>query len=1142
MAKKNSGDINKESLKAVEDFIKKTEQAKKNVKSIDDAFGNVATQLFGISGAAFFKEMDKTTEEIVKQKEELSNLSQKINTAYEQIGDTISGKFSDIEKSLDSMKSTTASIPEDFKKIAEAVGFEEELKTANDVLRLQQEVAKLREEDSDTFEKHKKSFEDFIGKSDEFIDDQKKYFEDHSEHYEKILAKHPDFMSGLNEQERIQALIQIQQKGLNGLVEDQSSLLKDIVYHSDGFVESEKNAVRFAEELSGEFEQVSQEAQKSTKQVFSLTDAFQKGAKNLSSGIIPRMLEYDQAISDAGKNFGFVVDKGITASYEMANLTSEAARFNMSVGDTLGLMGSLGEELATIDQDYLAGAVEHFVAIEKATGISSEEISTIAGEMMRAGQSAEQVESYMEGANKTAKLFGVNTKKLLQGVSRNIDKMRQMGFQGGEESLTRMVATAQRLRMNVDEIFDVAKRARTIEGAMDMATQLQLAGGSFANINPMDLLSAARKGPEELQKILTNMGDDIGAFNEDGEFKFDPVDVDRLQIVADATGQSLDSIQKMIQKNAEDAKKADLLGLSDAIPDEARNFLNDMTEMDGGKIEMTDELKDLATGAGIDISNVDDLEDLSQTEINALMEEKKLKEKTLAEQAEANQSFQDSISAFKDAILNLFVVFEPFIKMLTSFIQTLNSMPGPIKMLVGGLIAFAAVAPKLGMALQGFKAVAGGLKNMFAKGKKLLGFGGGGGGGQDKLAGQINKTADKGGETAKAKGSGGGLKSLAEGLKAMGDKKVFQGIGAVALAGPALVLLLPGMPTLLLLAGIGALSKLVTAGFSAIARGFGIMGSNLKNVLKGALAVAIAGAALIPFAFALTMFTDVDWGSVLMGIGVLTAVIIALTVIGALLMGPQLIALVIGVAALIGVGVGLMIFGESMMVFAKASQMMQGLDFTWLSDLGSALLTATPGLILAGLGLLLAAPGLALGGLALIPIVSLAERVSNVDWSTFAQMGDALLAVVPGLMAFSAGALIGGLMSGLGSLLGGGGPLDTLQMLAGIAMVAADPLMKMSDAIGGLADGIEKLSTAAQNLDVSKLEMLRSLAWSMAIGSFGGGMVTSIDKIAEALAKLANIGKGGSSKGGGKKKIEINLKLNGRDLQSLIVDDTEIVS
>jgi hypothetical protein len=78
-----------------------------------------------------------------------------------------------------------------------------------------------------------------------------------------------------------------------------------------------------------------------------------------------------------------------------------------------------------------------------------------------------------------------------------------------------MAAKAEMLRIKVDSIFDVAKRARTIEGAMDMASQLQLAGGSFSRINPMELLSAARRGPEELGKILTSMGGDVGSWVKD---------------------------------------------------------------------------------------------------------------------------------------------------------------------------------------------------------------------------------------------------------------------------------------------------------------------------------------------------------------------------------------------------------------------------------------------------------------------------------------------------------------------------------------------------------------------------------------------------------------------------------------------------
>jgi hypothetical protein len=178
-----------------------------------------------------------------------------------------------------------------------------------------------------------------------------------------------------------------------------------------------------------------------------------------------------------------------------------------------------------------------------------------------------------------------------------------MGFQGGEESLKKMALQAEHFGQNIDEIFDMSKKARNIEGAMDMASQLQLAGGSFANINPMDLLSAARKGPQELQKILGQMGGDIGKFDkETGEMAFDAVDYDRLQMVADATGMSVDSLQKQITTMNQDAQKTQLIppGLFDSLKEDEKAFLLNNVGKDGKmtmSIDGIDDVKNLNTNS-----------------------------------------------------------------------------------------------------------------------------------------------------------------------------------------------------------------------------------------------------------------------------------------------------------------------------------------------------------------------------------------------------------------------------------------------------------------------------------------------------------------------------------------------------------------
>ena len=414
----------------------------------------------------------------------------------------------------------------------------------------------------------------------------------------------------------------------------------------------------------------------------------------------------------------------------------------------------------------------------------------------------------------------------------------------------------------------------------------------------------------------------------------------------------------------------------------------------------------------------------------------------------------------------------------------------------------------------------------------MLGIGKAAAPGADKIPGADAKDPTKG-----AKGQT-GMQSLAKGLKAMGGKGVMKGILNTALAAPALLLMLPAMPAILMMGIVGAMGKTVEFGFRSLARGISAVGK-AKGIAKGALALILIGASIIPFAFGLSLMADIGWDTVLMAIVMMTAGVIALMVIGTLVTGPQGVALLMGALALVVVGIALMAFGASMLIFAMASEKMQGLDFGWLLSLGLNLMLAMPMLMLGGFLGAIAAPLLLLSALGIAAISAAGLLASQVDWSVFATMGDALLAVIPGLIGFGfAGLMFFNPLLMLGMLM-------MIGALAGLAMVMvplADSLGPAADGLDRMADGLERLMAAAGSLDLEKLEMLRNLSWSMAIGAIGGGLMgDAIGKIAEALAKLTKMGEGGG-KGGGTQKIQVDLKLNGRDLQSIIIDDTEIVS
>ena len=1122
-----------DAIKEAKAYKESLDAISKSIENQTNRVGALANEM-GIAFGAWNSQTKKTQEDRLKEIKLINDATKSVQAQKSAISEAVTDALN-----LDEVFKESKTSAEIFSNALRDLGAQDLSSQYSNIYELQDKITQLEKEKGSLSEKQIDELEKFKKINKKYIEESTDFNKENESYFKKQIADNEDIQEILNDlpldsiSDKMEFIKKLRE-GEVGAVE--KMLATDKLNES-----SKEKLLTLTDKLSKSQEHLSDLQAESAKQMKTQTNLLNKlinvakaNSENAFKSIYESMKLNNQAFKDAQRDFGLMFGQDGASYTDMAMLTSKAAEFNMSTKDTLEMMGQLGEELRTIDTQYLASTTEHFVAIQKAVGISSKEITAIAGEMMRAGRSAEDVENFMEGSNKMAQLFGVNSRKVLQGVAANIDRMRQMGFTSGEASLTRMVATAERLRMNVDEIFDVAKRARTIEGAMDMAAELQLAGGSFAAINPMDLLAAARKGPEELQKILTQMGGDIGSWNkETGEFQFDPVDVDRLQIVADATGQSLDSIQKMIQKNAEDARKEQFM------PDLA---LGEVMGPDGKPLDqdmMTNMLKDsldidgtIAEGSILDKAGIKDISELTSEQAQSIMQDHINKQASLEEQAKQNQSFQDSINAFKEAVMNLFTVFQPLLDVFTSLVQGLNSFGSVGKILGAALVGFVAFGPTLVKSFDSMKKMFDGVKGMFNKGKDFLTKSKKG---QDSIQEKMTEATSK--ETG-PKDSKGGLKSLADGLREMGDPKVFAGIGAVALAGPALLLMLPAMPTLFLMGALGLMADTVESGFRAMANGISAMGQ-AKGLVKGAIAMVLVGASLIPFAFALQMMSDVGWNTVLIAITMMAAGVLALVAIGAIVMGPGGIALLMGALALVAVGVALMAFAASLLIFAPAAERMQGLDFGWLSSLGWNLLAASPGLFLGGLALAFASPALMIGSAALLLFSTAAVAISSVDWSSFAKMGDALLSVVPGLLGFAiAGLMFVNPITMIGMVM----MLGTLAGLAKVLTPLSESLSKGSDGLDKFAQGLEKLQKAANNLDLQKLEALKDLSFSMAVASIGGGIFgDQIKKIAEALAQLSNSSSGAGG-GSGTKKLEINLKMNGRDIQNIIVDDTSIVS
>lgn len=268
-----------------------------------------------------------------------------------------------------------------------------------------------------------------------------------------------------------------------------------------------------------------------------------------------------------------------------------------------------------------------------------------------------------------------------------------------------------------------------------------------------------------------------------------------------------------------------------------------------------------------------------------------------------------------------------------------------------------------------------------------------------------------------------------------------------------------------------------------------LLGKASSDMILGSIAIAILGASLIPAAYALNMFNDVDWSSLakagvaLLGLGVIAGIMGSMV--------PLMLLGAVGIAAL----------GASLIPMAYAMQMFNKVEWDGLAKAGTALVGF--GLIAAGFGsvapLILAgaltigvasvsllafagsiyAINLSMKGLDIKPLKELAGGLLGLmDISIMQLMGisGAITSIGMSMLAFNT-------LSSIGSVIGklfGGDSIKDLERLGNLA----DPLYLVNNVIGSLANSLTTLTEVLANIDLTNLSKLKEIGNSIDLGKF----------------------------------------------------------
>jgi len=475
------------------------------------------------------------------------------------------------------------------------------------------------------------------------------------------------------------------------------------------------------------------------------------------------LMQSDKVIKSTILNLGM---SGLKADMMRASFEGSAAyvaRLGGDLGDVQNIMQGYADETGRA-RVLSASMVQDIYAIGKGTGLGVEQATRLGAQFELMGYDAKSTMQYVQGVVDTSERMGVNTTKVLKNVSDNFKSLNKLNFQQGVKGYAQMAMYSEKMKIDMNQALNSVETARTLEGAIGLAAQLQVMGGEFAKTDPFELLFLSRNDPAKFTEKINEMTKGVVTFRKmsDGTFEkfISPADRDRLASVEKSLGMQSGELTNQALRMADIQKmRKQMQGMG--LSEEQKKLIEGAAIFDNqsGKfqVQIAGHMKDVAT--------------LTSTQANAFESEKK----SLEERAKNSQTFDE---AFKATIEELKATLLPMLQGVNQVLTTVRPYVEKFTKWIGEmaknnptLLKAAGMFMTVGFLFKGF------IPSLLSAGKSLLkGVGGlfSSGGGD----GRGYKPRSRGGGRA-IKGAGGAAlgKGAGVGLAAVG---IGAGIGMAA--------------------------------------------------------------------------------------------------------------------------------------------------------------------------------------------------------------------------------------------------------------------------------------------------------------------------------------------------------------------------
>jgi hypothetical protein len=235
-----------------------------------------------------------------------------------------------------------------------------------------------------------------------------------------------------------------------------------------------------------------------------------------------------------------------------------------------------------------AQELSNMVALQKSAGITADEMGSLIEAFDSIGVGVEGAVSSIDDMASKARSLGLNVNTFLSTTAKNLKLVNSYGFKDGVDGLTRMVARAQALSIDMSSVKGLAADLLNPEKAVELAAEFQNLGGAIGALgDPFQLMNLGQNDMEGLQNAIINATKASVQFNgQTKRFEISALEMRRLRAFASATGADYEQLADSAVRAAKETMAFEDIKFLDVDSDKKQLIANLAKLNKDGKLEI----------------------------------------------------------------------------------------------------------------------------------------------------------------------------------------------------------------------------------------------------------------------------------------------------------------------------------------------------------------------------------------------------------------------------------------------------------------------------------------------------------------------------------------------------------------------------